>query len=152
MPPNTAIVETNWNAGRARLENGIFYASDRVVLLDGKPGCGLVIASQTTVEALIAADPDGWVQVEEVPLANSEEWVVSTSTPTWEGEGFLALRARSSGGLAWVLHLDSAESFISAHINGNVIHAASGGYPRTLEWTVDLSHPENVMVRAQSAT
>ncbi len=137
--------------GQCRVEQAVYFADDRVVLLIGNPNAGFRPGLKTTIDALVQDDIDGWIGCEEVDSIDDGEVAISRGIGDWEGEGFLLLRESSSKSLRWILHFSSSEEFRSIRREGEWIVADSGNYPTSWAWRISMNTPWIIEVAGESS-
>lgn len=147
------IIQQKWADDLCRIEDGIFFGNDEVILIDGTPEAGYDFSARTSIERMIADNPDTWCFLYRgVPAVDEYHGVgIDFGETSWEGEGFVAVVVASTGSLIWLLHLSTSEPFVEAVIDGDNIRAVSGGYPMRYEWSIPLMAPERFEVRCHRA-
>jgi len=143
-------IQQNWQEGRIRIEDGIFFGSDECVALVGAPETGYTVGECQSIAPIIAADPESWSDLIETVTARDESRGLSihAGETSWEGEGFIAVVTASTGQLLWLFHLSASEPFVEVVVGGEVIRAVSGGYPMRYEWTIPIYAPEKFTVES----
>jgi hypothetical protein len=144
------VIQQKWQKEQSRIEDGIFFGSDEWVALVGAPDAGYTIGTRQPVAGVIASAPDGWCDLVETVTARDERGGLSihAGETSWEGEGFIAVVATSTGQLRWLFHCSASESFVEVVADGEVIRAVSGGYPMRYEWSIPIHAPERFTVES----
>ena len=138
-----SITQAKWLEEQCRVEDGIFFSNDEVILLSGHPKEGYTASGRVLLASLLEKYADGWTHVDENLSCRAEKngiLVVGGST-SWEGEGFVATVEVSSGALVWLLHLSESEAFVEVNFDGENILALSSEYPDTYRWQIPLRDP-----------
>ena len=149
-----SITQAKWSENRCRIEDGIFFANDEVILLWGNPKEGYAASDRTSLASFLEEDPDGWTHIDEALVPCHVEkagTVVVGGSTSWEGEGFLAAVEMSSGALLWLIHLTQSEEFVEVNFDGENILAVSSEYPYTYRWQIPLSNPSALKVISECA-
>lgn len=143
-----SVTQIRWSREQCRVENGIFFADDTVILLRGHPRRGYVASHQTELLRLLEDSPDGWTDIDENPACRVEAGgvIVTAGATSWEGEGFVAAWRDPDGGLLWVLHLSESEVFSELRYDGDTIQAVSTAYPDAYLWRIPVSQPQMLSV------
>ena len=144
------VIRDKLGEGRCRVESGIFFSNDEVILLTGDPRSGYAATPRVSVSTLIEKEVDGWTEMDVNPSCRIEKdglavWAGSTG---WEGEGFIAVAEVSSGELLWLLHLNESEAFTRVALESERVGATSSEYPHRYEWYIPLKQPEELRVIA----
>lgn len=147
------VTQLKWVRGQCRVESGIFFADDSVILLSGNPRDGYVASHRRGLASLVEDDPDGWSDLNENPACRVEAGgVIATAGATsWEGEGFVAALRAPDSELLWVLHLSESEAFSEVSHDGDIIRAVSSEYPNEYRWLIPVNKPERLRVVASRA-
>ena len=148
-PPASAILavvsitQDKWNEEHCRIENGIFFATDDVALLEGNPNGGYRVSTHVPLSTLLDRDPDGWTAILVHPACRVETsgLIVSAGATAWEGEGFVAVQEAAGRSLIWLLHVCESEAFVDLRVVGDVILAVSAEHPRRYRWRIPLQNP-----------
>ncbi len=143
-----SVTQANWKEELCRIENGIFFATDQAILLEGRPQTGYRAAAQVPLASLIERDPEGWTDVVANPGCQVEAsgLIVSAGATSWEGEGFIAVHQAVTGDLVWLLHLCESEPFVELRLAGETILAVSTAYPNSYRWRIPLHDPAQLQV------
>lgn len=145
MSGSDLLIE-RWSAGQFRIEAGIFFADDRVVLLEGDPGAGYREAGRASLHDLAKEKPDDWAELELCCSAANDRVRVSAGGGSWEGEGYVALFDIASSRLSWLLHLDSSEVFTEIVLREAEVIVMSEDYPIAAVWRIPLADPVDLQV------
>jgi hypothetical protein len=145
-----SVTQAKWNEELCRVENGVFFATDQVVLLEGHPADGYRAAAPVPLSTLIDGDPDGWTDLVENPGCQvaANGLIISAGATAWEGEGFIAVHQAATGDLIWLLHLCESEAFVKLRLDGDAILAISTAYPESYRWRIPLHDPAQLRVSA----
>ena len=147
------ITQGKWLEKQCRIEDGIFFANDDVILLRGNPENGYEASDPLSLTSLIKEDADGWTHID--PLApcraENEGILVVGGSTACEGEGFVATLDRLSGTLLWLIHLSQSEAFVEVNFDGESILAVSSEYPDTYRWQIPVSNPSALVVISERA-
>jgi hypothetical protein len=148
-----SVTQAKWNNEQCRVENGIFFSDDSVILLSGTPRDGYAASDRIELSSLLEADPEGWTDIEVHAACRVEVGgvIVTAGEGAWEGEGFVAALRASDGALLWVLHLHASEVFREVRHEGDVIQAVSSEYPDEYQWRIPISAPGMLSVVAHRA-
>jgi hypothetical protein len=138
-----SITQDRWNEEQCRIENGIFFATDDVALLEGNPEGGYRVSARIPLSTLLDREPDGWTTVIMNPTCQIEAngLLISAGETAWEGEGFIAVQEAASGSLVWLLHLCESEAFVDVRFVGDTILAVSAAHPHRYQWQIPLHNP-----------
>jgi hypothetical protein len=147
------IIQHKWLCGQSRIEDGIFFGSDEFVLLEGAPDTGYSVGKRRPVADIVTSAPGDWCDLAETVAFRHKSGGLSihAGETSWEGEGFVAVASLSGGRLVWLLHLSGSEAFVAVETDGEVIRAASGGYPLRYEWSIPITAPERFTVASCGA-
>lgn len=144
--------ERMWAEKKWPIRNGIYFADDRVVLLD-------VLMPWETESKKMSVKVDSSLTVQEIKecVENTKTNLASLCEATdsqlkfhiyaGEGahgsEGFVAVTHRASGNLVWLLYCDCSNPFVELKVESNKILAKS-----SLDqlWSFPLETPESVVV------
>ena len=122
------VIESKWKERKARVEQGIFFATDEFIALRGAPGRGYSVAPRASIASLLHSQPDSWCVLGD-PTAGEVrhgDFSVFGGGTSWEAEGFIAVEQRSQ--LLWLFHLAESKEFVHLSTDGISIVARSGGY------------------------
>ncbi|MBU1537173.1 hypothetical protein KKF84_17790 [Myxococcota bacterium] len=119
-------VTDNFNKGRCRIENGIFFANDEYIEILSTRGVYLC-ANSGKVKYLMRQDKAAWFDLTELHRAREGDLSVVCGGGSYEGEGFVALTQGED--LLWILHLEDSEEFTAVTISNGVITATANVYP-----------------------
>jgi len=137
------LVADKFRIDECRIEQGVFFGNDEVILLVDAEGC-FEAGERLPVVALVDADPQGWCSLDRnssCQLLEPSLMVVGGGT-SWEGEGWLAAIEAAGERLVWLLHLGSSEVFRSVRRVGGDLVAVSEEYPTRSKWRIPLRSPE----------
>lgn len=143
-------VQSRWGNEECRFEDGVYFADDTVVLLEGSPAAGYRVLGREPLRTLTKADPDGWTGIDRRCAIEHQGVHIVGGGGSWEGEGFLAAVDAATGQLSWLLHLSGSEPFVEVRVDGPVVRAVSGEYPHRIEWTIPLADPPSLLVSDRS--
>lgn len=148
-----SVTQTKWDNEQCRVENGIFFSDDSVILLSGNPRDGYAASGRTGLSPLLESDPEGWTDLIENHACRTEAGgvIAVAGEGASEGEGFVATLRASDGGLLWVLHLDNSEAFREVCYDGIVIQAVSSEWPDEYRWRIPLGNPWSLSMTARRA-
>ena len=137
---NRSLAQQNWKQGKCRIEDGIFFGDDRVILFDDKE------QSIKTLDQLVETKPGFWTELDIAAEYQSREYGVQVFAGggSWEGEGFVAVSQLEDEQLLWLIHLSDSEAFISVKIQDDNIYAVSQEYPSHWEWIIPIYHPQKL--------
>lgn len=148
-----SVTEAKRNNEECRVEDGIYFPDDYVILLSGSPRDGYAASGRLKLSSLLEADPEGWTEIVEHVACRVEVSgvIVAAGEGAWEAEGFVAALRVSDGALLWVLHLRESEAFRQVRHDGQVIWAVSSEYPDEYQWRIPINAPEELSVVAHRA-
>lgn len=148
-----SITQAKWGDEQCRVEDGVFFPDDSVILLSGDPRAGYAASARTQLSSLLEADPEGWTEIMEHIACRIEAGgvIVTAGGGAWEGEGFVAALRASDGALLWVLHLAGAEAFSELRHDGGIVEAVSSEWPDEYRWRIPLGSPWELSVIARRA-
>ncbi len=143
------LVQSKWRDEMCRVEDGIFFANDEFVPLEGEPSSGFTAAPRGSIHELLANRPDGWTKCWElVDVACDDNCRILAGETAWEAEGFVALIDSQTKSLMWIIHLHSSEPVKEVQLSDGIIRAVSAEYPFRFEWRIPIDAPEQFTIRA----
>ena len=149
-----SVTQAKWNDEQCRVEDGIFFPDDSVILLSGNPRAGYAASAPIELSLLLEADPEGWTELMEHLSCRVEAGgiIATAGGGAWEGDGFVAALRASDGALLWVLHLAGAGAFSELRHDGDIIEAISSEWPDEYRWRIPLGSPSELSVIANRAS
>jgi hypothetical protein len=130
---------------RCRVEDGIYFADGRVVLLEVASGV-VHVHETTTLAALDDEAPEDWIDLDRTVRGSAGGYVASGGGTAWESEAWVALQAADDDALIWLVKLEGVDAVTQLRCDGDTIVARSEAYPYIVEWFIPILDPEAMVI------